>query len=194
MINAMHDYLDGDLSVEEQQQLMAHLNQCQDCLEHFNELKKVIALVQSTSHISAPDNFTQNVLDKLPKEKKRIGAKRWLQQYPLLSAAAMFIVLMGGSLFTTWNGTDEFSYTKQPNLVASGDTVVVPPGETVQGDVIVRNGNIKIEGKVDGSVTVINGDKYLASAGSVTGEIEEIDQAFEWLWYQMKKLGKQFVP
>lgn len=51
----------------------------------------------------------------------------------------------------------------------------------------MRNGDIRIEGEVQGDVTVINGEKYMASAGNVTGEIEEIDEAFGWMWFKLKK-------
>ncbi|WP_322619377.1 bactofilin family protein [Bacillus fonticola] len=63
----------------------------------------------------------------------------------------------------------------------------MPEGEVVSGDIVVKNGEIRIEGQVDGDVTIINGERYLASAGDVTGEIEEIDQVFSWLWYHIKK-------
>jgi hypothetical protein len=33
----------------------------------------------------------------------------------------------------------------------------------------------------------------MASAGQVTGEVEEINEAFEWIWYQMKSLSKEVV-
>ena len=33
----------------------------------------------------------------------------------------------------------------------------------------------------------------MAAAGNVTGQIEEIDQAFEWLWYKIKNTGKSIV-
>ena len=33
----------------------------------------------------------------------------------------------------------------------------------------------------------------MAAAGKVTGDIEEIDQAFEWLWYKIKGVGKSIV-
>ena len=45
--------------------------------------------------------------------------------------------------------------------------------------------DILVEGAVEGDITVING-KYMASSAVVTGQIEEIDQAFEWLWFKMK--------
>jgi cytoskeletal protein CcmA (bactofilin family) len=77
-------------------------------------------------------------------------------------------------------------------LVVENNTVTVPEGETVEGDVTVKGGTINIEGKVEGNVTVINGE-YMASAGQVTGEVEEINEAFEWIWYQMKSLSKEVV-
>lgn len=71
------------------------------------------------------------------------------------------------------------------------DTVIVPEGEVVEGDLVVKNGDLRIEGQVDGNVTIINGDKYMASAGNVTGDIDEIDEVFEWIWYKMKEGGKR---
>ena len=71
-----------------------------------------------------------------------------------------------------------------------GQTVVVPEGIVVEGDLIVRNGDLRVEGEIIGDVTVINGERYMAGAGTITGDIEEIDQAFEWLWYNIKSAFK----
>jgi anti-sigma factor RsiW len=137
--------------------------------------------------MQAPDNFTANVLSRLPKEKRRIWMQRWMKNHPLLAAASLFFILMMGSLFSTWNQDKDFSVSKQKNLVVRNNTVIVPKGETVIGDVIVRNGNLDIEGEVQGDVTVINGEKYLASAGHVTGQIDEVNEVFDWIWYHIKK-------
>ncbi len=130
---------------------------------------------------------------QLPKEKKQVGAKRWFKQHPLLTAASLFLLLMTGSIFASFNEDQRFAVTKQPNLIVDGERVIVPAGKTVEGDVVVQNGDIFIKGQVNGNVTVINGEKYMAAAGKVTGQIEEIDQAFEWLWYKIKDIGKSIV-
>src|SRR5690606_30118172 len=153
----MHEYLDEEISAEHEEELRAHIQSCQECSNYFHELKKTIALVQSTSHIQAPSDFTANVMAKLPKEKRKVGVQRWFRHHPILTAASLFIVLMMGSLFSTWNQDQHVSVSKQPNLVVQNDTVIVPEGEVVKGDVIVKNGKLKIEGQVDGNVTVING-------------------------------------
>jgi anti-sigma factor RsiW len=137
--------------------------------------------------MQAPPDFTAKVMASLPKEKKKVGMQRWLRNHPLIAAASLFLVLMMGSVLSTWNQEREFSVSKQENLVVQNNTVIVPEGEVVKGDVIVRNGELKIEGEVQGDVTVINGEKYLASAGHVTGQIEEVNEVFDWIWYHMKK-------
>jgi len=187
----MHDFLDEDISDESEQELREHLQTCPACEQHFKELKKAIAFVQSTAHIKAPDHFTAGIMANLPKENKKIEVNRWLKNHPFLSAASLFLLLMAGSLFTSWNQDEQFSFSKQPNLIVENDTVIVPEGEVVTGDIVVRNGKLQIEGEVQGDVTVINGEKYLASAGNVTGEISEVDELFEWIWYQIKTVTKK---
>jgi anti-sigma factor RsiW len=187
IVNLMHEYLDDEIDPPNEMILREHLKDCKDCETLFNEYKKTIAVVKGTSRMHAPPNFTAKVMASLPKEKKKVGMQRWLRNHPLIAAASLFLVLMLGSVFSTWNQEREFSVSKQENLLVQNDTVIVPAGEVVKGDVIVRNGTLKIEGEVQGDVTVINGEKYLASAGHVTGQIEEVNEVFDWIWYHMKK-------
>ncbi|MBT2759584.1 anti-sigma factor family protein [Mesobacillus foraminis] len=192
-VDYMHDFLDEDITEEHEQELREHLHSCSACEEHFRELKKAIAFVQSTAHIKAPDNFTAKIMDNLPKEKRKVELKRWFKNHPFLAAASLFLVLMAGSILSTWNQEQQFSVSKQPNLVVENDTVIVPEGEVVKGDIVVRNGKIKIEGEVQGDVTVINGEKYMASAARVTGEISEVNEIFEWIWYHIKETTENTV-
>lgn len=189
----MHEYLDGGISDEHEQMLKNHLQACPDCQTHFQELKRTCAFIKSTSHIKASPGFTENVMDRLPKQKGTAPFKRWMRHHPLLSAVALFMILMAGSVFGIWQEDQKFSFTKQPNLIVQNDTVIVPEGEVVKGDIIVKNGNVRIEGEVQGHVTIINGKKYMASAGNVTGDVEEINQVFQWLWFKIKEGAKGVV-
>lgn len=189
IVHYMHEYLDGDISVEHEQELKTHLINCPSCQQHMHELSKVAAFVQSASHITAPNGFVEGVTARLPKETSKVGMKRWFHSHPLLTAAALFMILMSASLFSSYNDDQHFSFTKQPNLVVEGEKVIVPAGEIVKGDLVVKNGDLQIDGEVDGNVTVING-QYMASTANVTGEIEEINQVFDWLWYKIKAGAK----
>lgn len=193
IIDLMHEYLDDEIDPDQEKILREHLQGCKECETIFNELKKTVAFVKSISHMQAPVNFTSTVLAQLPKEKKQVWMRRWLKNHPFLAAASLFVVLMISSVFSTWTQDREFSVSKQKNLIVNNNTVIVPKGEVVKGDVVVKNGTLKIEGEIQGDATVINGEKYLASAGHVTGQIEEVNEVFDWIWYHMKKAAKEAV-
>lgn len=192
VIQLLHKYMDHELSSDEEKRVKIHLQTCEECSKRFHELEKAVAFVQSTSHIEAPKDFTQAVMNSLPKEKRTVSWNRWLKGHPMLVAASLFVILMTGSLFSAWNEDQHFSVSKQSNLVVENSKVTVPEGEVVKGDVTVKNGSLKIEGTIEGNVTVING-AYLASAGHVTGEIEVVDEMFEWLWFHIKSLSQDVV-
>lgn len=193
--NLMHKYLDDEISKDQENLLKQHLHDCESCQRHFHELKRTITLVQSTSHLSLPNNFTEKVMANLPKEKKSVGYKRWLKAHPMLAAAAIFFLMMLGSVSTIWNQHDQLTVSKQDGIIIHDNTVIVPEGKIIEGDLVVKNGNLKIEGQVKGNVILINGgftdgSNFLASAGQVTGEIEEVNQIFDWIWYHIKKTTK----
>lgn len=194
IIQSMHAYLDGELNREEERILKEHLVSCTNCRELMDELAEPIALFKNTVPVRAPEGFVNGVMARLPKEKSKAGFQRWLRNHPLLSAAALFFILMSSSLFSSYGNDQQFSVTKQPNLIVEGETVIVPEGEVVKGDVIVKNGTLRVEGEVDGDVTVIHGSKYMASTAVVTGKSEEIDEVFDWLWYKLKNMLKDVVP
>lgn len=188
----LHKYIDHDLTLtsEEETFVKEHLTSCRSCYEHFHELDKAIALVQSISHCEAPTGFTEAVMKKLPKEKRVVTWRRWIKGHPFAAAVSLFLLLMMASIFSAWSGEQHFSVTKQSNLIVENSKVIVPQGETIKGDVIVENGNVIIEGTVEGNVTVINGESYMAAAGQVTGEIKVVDEIFEWVWYHIKSTVK----
>lgn len=185
IVQYMNDYLDGDLESSKERVMKENLATCQDCQKIYDELKNTIAFIKNASHIEAPKGFLETTMSNLPKQKKRSGAPRWFKQHPLLTAAAIFFVLMSATLFSDFNDDQQFSFTKQPNIVVEGNTVIVPEGEVVTGDITVRNGDLRVDGELHGNVTVVNG-QYMASSGVITGEVEEIDQIFDWLWYTIK--------
>ena len=191
-VDYMHEYLDGDISREHEKLLKQHLQTCPDCQQHMHELSDTIAFIKSAAHITAPPRFEDQVISRLPKRKSSVGIKRWFRQHPVLVAAAVFCLFMSATLLGSFPNDDQFSVTKQPNLVVEGQTVTVPAGEVVKGDIVVKNGDIVIEGEVDGNVTVINGN-YMASTAVVTGQVEEIDEMFGWLWYKIKAGFNEFI-
>ncbi|MEN1967976.1 zf-HC2 domain-containing protein [Lentibacillus sp. N15] len=196
-IKLMHKYFDGDLRKTEEVWLLHHLENCHSCQRHFHELKRTITWIQSSEPIEAPHDFTKRVMEKLPQEKKHVGYKRWLKAHPIITAAALFIVVLFGGLVSAWNHDNQLVVSKQDNLIIDGDTVIVPEGVTVSGDLLVKNGDLRIDGTIDGDVTLINGklinenigeDDLVATVGGVHGEFKQVNQVFDWIWYKLKHI------
>ncbi|HEU5139140.1 MAG TPA: anti-sigma factor [Bacillales bacterium] len=184
----MHKVLDENADEKDKQDLTLHLQKCLECREHFEELKRTVAIVQSASRVKAPENFKESVMDRLPREKSRPAARRWLQTHPVMTAAALFLIFMTGYLFQIWHAPQEVAVIGEGHVVKGNDIVIVPEGEVINGDLIVHNSDVRIEGKVKGDVTVINGRPFKASAGQVTGQIKEVNEILGWIWYQIKHL------
>jgi anti-sigma factor RsiW len=195
----IHKYLDGDTSSEERKRLEAHLNECPHCLGHVRELKKAIAFVQSASHIEAPANFTNQVMANLPQKKSTSKTKskwkRWMKKHPILVAAAVFLLLMSTSVSTLWQSNQQVTFSGSGNVQIdqSSGRVVVPEGEVVEGDLVVRNGELVVEGEVRGNILLVNSEPYFASAGHVSGEVEEVNQVLDWIWYHTKNFFSEVI-
>ncbi|MDQ6468311.1 anti-sigma factor [Exiguobacterium acetylicum] len=195
----IQDYLDQNQPPEEFERLEAELREA-DAMDEFEEYRLLDARLRQLPAPKLSADFTSRVLAQLPDQvdtpsaallhqpqPSRFGGK--MKQYPLLAAAAVFLLLSIGSLGGYMAQEEhDLSYTNAPGIVAQNGEVVVPKGVTVDQDLYVEGGNVRIEGKVNGDVMTVDGKAYTASAGSVTGEIKEIDQLFERVWYGIKRL------
>lgn len=193
IVHYMHEYLDGEISREHELELKSHLQSCVDCQTHMHELSDVVAFVKGAARVQAPAHFSQSVMARLPKEKSHAGVSRWLRRHPILTAAALFCLLMSSALFTNFNEQQQFSFTKQENVIVEGETVIIPEGQVVKGDLVVKNGDVRIDGELDGNLTIINGSKYMASTAVITGKTEEIDEVFDWLWFHIKDGAREVI-
>lgn len=195
----VHAFLDGDIDELSNHELQEHLKSCAECRQHLLELQKVIALVQSASHIQVSSDFTQRVMAQLPAQRKTVRFSGWLRNHPFLTAAAVFLVLMAGSTVSSWfdrSNTLQVSSDSLDKLTIDQQrkVVIVPPGTSVEGDLIVQNGSIEVQGEVKGDVVAIDGNVVLASTAHVAGDAESIDAIFEWVWYELKNIGNDLLP
>src|SRR5690606_709974 len=108
-----------------------------------------------------------------------------VKRRPALTAALIFICVMAVSLFAFWE-TDQQLVIKGDHtdqLIIEGRTVIVPYGKTVHGDLIVKNGEIQVDGQIDGDLIVIDGTVQQASTENVTGKIRPVNEMIDRIWY-----------
>ncbi|MDQ6420524.1 zf-HC2 domain-containing protein [Paenibacillus sp. LHD-117] len=195
----IHDYLDGELPREEKGALHAHMNNCPDCRARFEQLEKTdaaafLAMDGAASAVSGYDaeassELKNRIMASLPKgkAKERNRFIRMIYRYPGITAAAVFLLVMMGSMFATWEQDSKLTVSGEDlqNVVIDGNTVIVPEGVELTGNLTVENGKLEVQGSVEGDVTVIDGSMVLASTGHIAGQSRTIDQALDWFWYKV---------
>ncbi|ASA24299.1 zf-HC2 domain-containing protein [Paenibacillus donghaensis] len=191
-VSMMHDYLDDDLPAQQQKELKEHLLSCPDCRIKFKELEQTDMLMFSLMHqnAAASDELVGRIMNALPKPKKEKAFVTWIKRHPALTAASLFLVVMLMSAATFWNQNTQLVVrgSDLDQVVIKGDTVIVPSGHTITGDLTVENGKTQVYGEVNGNVTVIDGSLYKASTAHISGQAKNIDQAVSWLWYKVTNM------
>jgi len=192
----IHRYLDEEMTILEKKQFQHHLTSCKDCEDDLLELKKTVAIIQSVSHFKAPMNFTENVLNQLPKQPKGQKWKLLIRKHPfMITAAAFFLVFLMSLSSTFGDNNKEIVVQGEGEFIVdeARGVVVIPEGQIITGNLLVHNGDVEIVGEVEGDITVINGEHLMASADQVSGDINEINQVMHWLWYQTKSFFSEVV-
>jgi anti-sigma factor (TIGR02949 family) len=187
----MHDYLDGDLSRTDAEQLKQHLECCPKCQKQFKELEQtemmLFATIKQHTNVSAPDELVNRIISQIPKQPKQQAWIQWIRRHPALTAAAMFLLVMVFSAVSIWDGDDQLVVkgADLEQVIIQGDTVTVPSNSKIAGNLTIQNGKAEIYGEVQGNLTVIDGSYYQASTAHISGEVKQIDQALDWIWYRI---------
>ncbi|KRF44180.1 zf-HC2 domain-containing protein [Paenibacillus sp. Soil787] len=190
----IHEYLDGDLEGSDSQRLKEHLISCQACHALFRQLEKTDAMVRMLPPVRVSDTLTAQIMSGLPPVKKRNSWMDFIRKHPAVSVAVVFATVMFGSFMSMWND-DTSLMVKGSNLqdvVIEGDTVTVPQGHTVKGDLVVQRGKLKVEGEVTGNLTVIDGSLNLASTAHISGHVTQVNEALSWVWYKIGEFVGMF--
>ncbi|RCX16396.1 anti-sigma factor RsiW [Fontibacillus phaseoli] len=186
----MHDYLDEDVTHGQAVELKLHLEGCSACKERYKKLEQTEMMLFATikhGSINAPDELVDRIMCKIPTPRKQQAWIGWIRKHPALTAAAMFLLVMLFSAVSLWESDDQLvvKTADLDQVIINGNTVTVPNGSTIAGNLTVENGKAEIYGDVQGNLTVIDGSYYQASTAHIAGEIKSIDQALDWVWYRI---------
>lgn len=191
----IHEYLDGDLQGSTAVRLNQHLQSCSNCRRQMKQLEQTDVFIRSMPSGKFSEDLKDRVMDAVSITALKRSWLQWIKRHPAVSVATLFILVMLGSYVTLWNqDTDMVVKGKDlEDIVIQGDTVIVPAGYTVKGDLFVENGRIEVDGKVEGNLTVVDGNLSLASTAYISGEVTSINRALDWIWYRMSQLFSDFM-
>lgn len=188
-IPLMHEYLDGDLTGAEAAKLKEHFLACRGCREMFEQFEKTEALVRSLTPAPVPDDLTAKIMSGIPTPRRRSVWLRWVRRHPAVSVAVVFFAVMLGSFASLWNQDAELVVkgSDLDQVQIHGDTVTVPKGRTVHGNLMVQRGKVQVDGEVTGNLTVIDGSVNMASTAHIAGQIKRVDQTLDYVWYKLNE-------
>src|SRR5690606_30615828 len=175
-VRVMHEYLDRELARDRLAELETHLRGCPACRNRLEILTGTEALIRSACagrEALPPADLPDRILRSLPAPPRSRKWARWVRRHPAVTAACFFALVMLGSWLATWNQDDRLRVEAGPDadrLVIEGNTVIVPAGQKVSGDLVVANGTVRVDGEVEGNVTVIDGHVLLASSAQIAGK------------------------
>lgn len=185
----LHEYLDGGLDRRESAVLKEHMLVCEACRRRLQQYEKVEAFVHAWPPQQMPEGLTERVMQVLPPVSEHHPWYQWIRRHPAVSVAAAFFLVMMSVFISTWNDDRELLVKGKDlqSVVIQGSTVYVPAGKKVAGDLTVENGELMVDGDIEGNIVVIDGSVNLASTAHISGQIKEIDEAFSWVLYKMNQ-------
>lgn len=90
--------LDGELTPPERERVEAHLSECADCLRELDSFKRVDLFYRALPEQTAPHGFEERIRKALRPSVIHLATAHLRRKpvWPLLLAAAMFTVVLGG--------------------------------------------------------------------------------------------------
>ncbi|GAX88413.1 zf-HC2 domain-containing protein [Effusibacillus lacus] len=178
--------LDDELEGAFRDQVEQHITGCPDCRQHYVELGLVVHKLSSAEWQKAPAGFTENVLEAL--EHAHLARRNWrvpLVRWTGLTAAAAFIFSLG----VWWSMPNHFSVTANSSegLIVKENQVIIPKGQEYKGNLIIHNGSVIVEGKVDGNIVAMNGQIYKQTGADISGHTKEINEALQMVGYYLEE-------
>lgn len=197
---AIQELIDGELSTECSKELMAHVESCGKCKQHYEHLKALASGLDSLGLVHPAPEFTDSVMEKMGRRvaprsaharEARSLAESPAEPIPSMSfldsiliwakgAAVMaLIVLVFGflNLFVPIQRSTArvLSTDPQARIQVAGHDVMVPLGVAVKGNITVVDGNVTLVGRVDGDVRVVRGSVRRMPGSFVAGSVVVID-------------------
>lgn len=183
----MHALLDDELNPDTRSKMEEHATACPECRKHYTNLGFVVQKLETADWQKAPAHFTENLVSVM--QRQNMQRRNWrvpLVRWTGIAAAAIFVFGLG----IWWAMPDHFSMTADPSngLIVNGNQVIVPEGQEHDGNLVIHNGDVVVEGKVKGDVVTLNGQIYKRAGADISGKTEEVNESFQILGYYLEKI------
>lgn len=122
-IEQIYLYLEGELPEAEVGPVQAHLDQCADCREAFEERKSLLAAFHSLPDISIPSDFSFQVMNRLAPQRLPFGkslAMAAMGAFTIILALLLVFIYSGQSMVNFLVTLNQSIFSGIQNLTVAG--------------------------------------------------------------------------
>lgn len=118
---ALSAFVDGELSENEKEEVLSHVEHCQNCREYLSELMIVHTMFEEMPELDAPEGFSERVLERVHEEKR--ARSRHRRAWPRVLAACFALLVVTAA-----------AWKLAPAMVSGNDTASEPAasGDTAE--------------------------------------------------------------
>jgi anti-sigma factor RsiW len=107
IIDLISMYVDSELDERQKAEFEEHVSQCSSCKEELNDILKVLEVLHSIPEVDLPDNFKDELHEKLIKVKENEFStgklffikNRYIRAISTVAAGVLIIFVLKGILF-----------------------------------------------------------------------------------------------
>lgn len=132
----------------------------------------------SLPDVPAPVGFTDALLARLPQHSPR---QSLFERWRLFGAVAALLLLLGSPLYILTESGRPMVESTDPDakFELKGSVVTVGTGEVLRGDLRVYNAELRVQGRIEGTVYLAASNLAITPPGEVAGEVRVLPHA--WL-------------
>ena len=94
---ALSAFVDGELSENEKEEVLSHVEHCQNCREYLSELMIVHTMFEEMPELDAPEGFSERVLERVHEEKRERSRHR--RAWPRVLAACFALLVVTAAVW-----------------------------------------------------------------------------------------------
>jgi len=132
----------------------------------------------SLPDMPAPVGFTAALLARLPRRAQR---QKRFERWRTFGAAVALLLLLGSPLYVLTESGRPMVESTDPDvsIELQGSIVTVRAGEVLRGDLRVYNAELRVQGRIEGTVYLAASNLAVEPPGEVVGEVRVLPHA--WL-------------
>ena len=130
--SALSAFVDGELSENEKEEVLAHVEHCQNCREYLSELMIVHTMFGEMPELDAPEGFSARVLERVHEETHAKARHR--RAWPRVLAACFALLVITAAAWKLMPATAENSGSAAEDSLADNESASAPSASDAEND------------------------------------------------------------